>query len=241
MPNEETAVLKLLLICCAEGASISLPVPANAELMVVHGPHAAVRALLDSKWRAIFFDLDSDAEQMLAMASSVDGLSLAAGVNVPPVRIGISSSMRTRCGDAPDGLDVIVDGYTPIDWASWFSAPDSVQAPKNVVFDPEDLIDRMMGNEILARRIVGVFLEDTPRQLMALSDALQREDASLGSRIAHSIRGAASNAGGDAIVSMVREIECECIDGNLDQAKHRMPELEEQFKRLRPLLESFSN
>lgn len=241
MPNEETAVVNLLLICCAEGASISLPVPANAELVVVHGPHAAVKALLESRWRAIFYDLDSDAEQMLAMASSVAGLSLAAGVNVPPVRIGISSSMRTRCGDAPDGLDVIVDPYTPIDWASWFAAPIPVADPKSVVFDPEDLIERMMGNEILAKRIVGVFLEDTPRQLMALSDALQREDASLGARIAHSIRGAASNAGGDAIVPLVRDIESGCTAGNLDQAKHRMPELEEKFQCLRPMLESFSN
>jgi HPt (histidine-containing phosphotransfer) domain-containing protein len=106
-------------------------------------------------------------------------------------------------------------------------------------FDAEDLIDRMMGNEELARRIVGVFLEDVPLQLLALQQALATHDATASSRIAHSIRGAASNAGGESLVELARGIEQASNEGQFDQVSELVPQLEDRFVQLKPLLEEF--
>ena len=106
-------------------------------------------------------------------------------------------------------------------------------------FDAEDLIDRMMGNEALAKQIVGIFLEDVPRQLLALSEALGAEDSQKTGRIAHSIRGAAANAGGGALVALSRAIEEASGEGKLSEVRPLLVDLETRFSELRPELEKF--
>ncbi|MBM3762533.1 MAG: Hpt domain-containing protein [Acidobacteria bacterium] len=90
-----------------------------------------------------------------------------------------------------------------------------------------------------AFRLWFTFLADAPAQLLALSEALEKEDTVTGSRIAHSLRGAASNAGGEALIEMARSIESGLKAGELSEARRILPELSSKFSRLKPKLEAF--
>lgn len=236
IPN--LAAPKLLLIRAshpAAGSAIRFELPAGAELHEALGAADAVRALMARVWDLILFDLDSDPQSVADTAASLDGLTGEAVEGGRP-RIGLCS----RGWPTPSqGLDKIIDPAAgPLDWPLLLGQRPADASP-DPSFDADDLIDRMMGNEVLAKRLVGVFLEDAPRQLLALSEALSREDSTSSSRIAHSIRGAASNAGGEALVELAKTIEHDCKSGNLQQARKMVPQLEDRFARLRPKLEEF--
>ncbi len=199
----------------------------------VVGVPQALAALVDKHWSLCLIHLDPDPHAALAAASIIARNSATSARPTPPC-IGTTASGGNTMDPlrSASGLDAIISlpCETQI-WASWLSDP--------VSFDPDDLIDRMMGNEILAKRVVGVFLEDAPRQLMALHDALIRHDNESGSRIAHSLWGAAANAGGDALVSLAKGIENASSVGHFEEVEQMLPKLEERFARLRPVLERF--
>lgn len=193
----------------------------------------AISALGDQAWNLCLIHLDPDPQAGFAAASLIIRNLTASGKPTPPC-IGISSSGAGAMAglSTTSGLDAILSFPCQADvWAQWFSDP--------VDFDSESLIERMMGNELLAKRVVGVFLEDAPRQLMDLHDALRRQDNESSSRIAHSLRGAASNVGGDSLASLSKGIEHASSLGQFAEVERMLPRLEEQFSRLRPVLERF--
>jgi HPt (histidine-containing phosphotransfer) domain-containing protein len=193
----------------------------------------AIAAIHEQDWSLCLIQLDPDPHAALVSAATITKATAKSGRASPPC-IGITATLASNLDPlrSASGLDAILSlpCETQI-WASWLADP--------VAFDPDELIDRMMGNEILAKRVVGVFLEDAPRQLMALHDALIRQDPESGSRIAHSLRGAASNAGGDALVSLAKGIENASGEGHFEEVERMLPKLEERFARLRPVLERF--
>ena len=104
-------------------------------------------------------------------------------------------------------------------------------------FDGEDLLERMMGNPELARRVVGRFLSDAPRQLAALAEAVSRSDADaagfrrpvprsgMGRMAAHSLKGAAANVGGAQVSATAKRMELLGKSGDLTGVRDLIPEL----------------
>jgi two-component system sensor histidine kinase/response regulator len=106
-------------------------------------------------------------------------------------------------------------------------------------FDQDDLLERLSGNEQLARRVMDRFLSDMPRQLEALSQAILRADAEAASMAAHSIKGAAANVGVPAVREAARRIEQQAKAGDLDGAGATLPLLAASFENTRESLEKF--
>jgi HPt (histidine-containing phosphotransfer) domain-containing protein len=104
--------------------------------------------------------------------------------------------------------------------------------PHDAAFDREDLIDRMMGNEDVARRVVNRFVTDMPAQLMALSKAIADTDHDKTHLLAHSIKGAASNVSGRAVTRAAAEIEAAARNGDMLRAEGVLPGLTVEFDRL---------
>jgi len=100
------------------------------------------------------------------------------------------------------------------------------------VFDRAGLLERLMGDHELAERVLGVFCADVPRQIQALKESLEKGDAPVSQRHAHSIKGAAANVGGERLRAVAFEMEKAGADGDLGAAKGRMAELEAEFRRL---------
>ena len=100
------------------------------------------------------------------------------------------------------------------------------------VWDKEDLMDRLMDDEKLARTITDVFLSDVPHQLDTLDADLKSADAAAIRLHAHAIKGAASNVGGKRLFSVALEMENAAKEQNVPAAAARMPDLRHEFEAL---------
>jgi CheY-like chemotaxis protein/HPt (histidine-containing phosphotransfer) domain-containing protein len=106
-------------------------------------------------------------------------------------------------------------------------------------FDEEDLLERMMGNQELASRVISSFLSDAPRQLAALADALSRSDAAAAGLAAHSLKGSAANVGGVQVSATAKRAELLGRAGDLEGVRELLPELTHQCHDFRAATESF--
>ncbi len=160
---------------------------------------------------------------------------------------------RERCLDA--GMnDYITKPVSPKALAKvleqWLSgqkeAGESIPSDSNIdasvpVFDKDGMMSRLMDDENLAKEIVAIFLDDTPRQIAALKAHLAAGTASGAERQAHSIKGAAVNVGGEALCAVAAEIETAAKAGDLAGVADRMPELNTRFDRLKAAMEQWKN
>ncbi|HOS98581.1 MAG TPA: Hpt domain-containing protein, partial [Deltaproteobacteria bacterium] len=96
------------------------------------------------------------------------------------------------------------------------------------VFDMGGLLERLCGDEDLARTVVRAFLEDLPKTVSRLKESLARSDAGGIALNAHTIKGAAGNAGGEALRDVSSRMETAARKGSVDSAQSLMPELERQ-------------
>jgi CheY-like chemotaxis protein/HPt (histidine-containing phosphotransfer) domain-containing protein len=108
-----------------------------------------------------------------------------------------------------------------------------------MAFDRRELVNCLMGDEDLARGIVGAFLKDIPGQIASLASALRRSDAATARRTAHSIRGAAANVGGTQLCRHARRMEELGEAGNLAALAELMPGLAEEFGAAREAMNRF--
>ena len=90
-----------------------------------------------------------------------------------------------------------------------------------------------MGDEDLARTISEGFLNDMPGQIARLKEYLKAGDAASAGRQAHTIKGAASNVGGEALRAVAFAMEKAGNAGDLGAVNARMDILEAAFDQLR--------
>ena len=100
------------------------------------------------------------------------------------------------------------------------------------VWDEDGLMERMMGDESLAHTITDVFLSDMPRQLDALDASLKTADPAAVRLHAHTVKGVASNVGGERLRSVAFQMETAAKDGNIPAAASHMADLLREFEAL---------
>jgi CheY-like chemotaxis protein len=115
-------------------------------------------------------------------------------------------------------------------------------APTQIaVFDRAGFLDRVMGDEEIAEKIVDVFLDDIPKQIESLKQALDVCDAETFHRIVHGIKGAAANVGGETLRNLAAEIEIACKNGHFETLTSCCSELEHQFDQLKQEIKKTAN
>jgi HPt (histidine-containing phosphotransfer) domain-containing protein len=102
------------------------------------------------------------------------------------------------------------------------------------------MMDRLMGDQELARIVVGGFLEDAPRLIEALRNALAAGDAPGTIRGAHNMRGASATVGGEALRAVAWEMEKAGTAGDFGAVSARLPDLELELGRLREAMSAFA-
>ena len=120
------------------------------------------------------------------------------------------------------------------------TAPEGAPRPAAEVFDSAGMMDRLMGDQELARIVMDGFLEDAPRLIEALRSSLEAGDAEAAIRGAHTIRGAAATVGGEALRAVAWEMEKAGVAGDFDAVKARVPALESELGRLCTAMSEFS-
>lgn len=240
-----TKPLAVLLIGPAIGLDPVLEkLKSSFPLEVSHAasPGDAVGALLRRPWELVVFALGPETATDSDWVGSLSGVLKAKhkgpvwGILTFPGENEVSA-MAARLS-AVGALDRVLPLST--DAAEWQSALDSLAPAVPAVFDAEGLIERMMGNEILARHVINAFLLDMPRQLLALQGAIAAEDAVSSARSAHSIKGASANSGVDSLVALAREMETAFDAGEIHRGKALLPDLVKAYETLKPALEEFS-
>ncbi len=101
------------------------------------------------------------------------------------------------------------------------------------VFDYEGLMDRIMDDMDLARRIVATFMEEIPRMVNELREQIVGGDAGLAGRHAHKIKGAAASTGFMAISAIAEDMQQAGEKGQMEKINALMPELESQLELLK--------
>ena len=90
------------------------------------------------------------------------------------------------------------------------------------VFDQPALLARLMGDEDLVKEIIAGFLADMPRQIHVLEKLIDQGDARMAGGQAHSIKGAAANAGGLALSAAATDME-KAWPGRTPEGSRRTP------------------
>jgi HPt (histidine-containing phosphotransfer) domain-containing protein len=119
-------------------------------------------------------------------------------------------------------------------------APATAGKPAAPVFDKPGMMARLSDDEDVARMLIECFLEDIPKQILALRGYLEKGDAASAERQAHTIKGASANLGGEALRAVAFEMEKAAKAGNLEYVKSHLPELENQFTRLKEAMNEFA-
>jgi CheY-like chemotaxis protein/HPt (histidine-containing phosphotransfer) domain-containing protein len=116
----------------------------------------------------------------------------------------------------------------------------AIEPPAPSHFDRDGLVRRMLGNEDLARTVAGAFLEDTMSlQLPALAAAVRNADAPAARMAAHTIRGGASNVGGNELSGLARQMEVLAAAGSLGTANELLAKVRESFETLKESIRDF--
>ena len=110
------------------------------------------------------------------------------------------------------------------------------EAQSSLIFDREGMLARLMDDEELARMIIKGFLEDIPRQILALKGYIEAGDIPNAERQAHTIKGASANVGGDAMLAVALGMELAGKAGDLNAVKASMAKLEVQFDLLNQVM-----
>ena len=105
------------------------------------------------------------------------------------------------------------------------------------VFDRAQASEATCGDPDLLKEIVGIFLEDCPRMVTELERAVDSGDAEAVRRAAHTLKGSVAVLGAKALAAVAKEAEHHARAGDLDAAAAAFARVEEEAKRLVPVLE----
>jgi signal transduction histidine kinase/CheY-like chemotaxis protein/HPt (histidine-containing phosphotransfer) domain-containing protein len=128
----------------------------------------------------------------------------------------------------------------------WVPAPAQIDL-QNVSIQPSldnEVFESLKGLEScapgLSRKVVDAFLEDTPRRLKDIEQALLGHSAEKLSLVAHTLRGSASNLGARTFVQICTDLEHSVAGNDWGNCKKLLAALRQELDRLRGVLLSQS-
>ena len=130
----------------------------------------------------------------------------------------------------PEALSDVLSRWLPQELNSQdASAAVSPMAGKQVIWNKEALVERMMQDTQLAQIIVEGFLLDMPKQINLLKSYGEEGNLNLLERQAHMIKGAAANIGGDTLMALAAKLEEEAKQGDMKSIAGLVSALEQAY------------
>jgi len=106
------------------------------------------------------------------------------------------------------------------------------------VLRPQRTLETAAGDLDNLKDIIALFIEEAPKRIEQLRQAIAREDAPDAARHAHTIKGQAAYLGGERLRDMALDAEESAASGDLATPVRRLSDMEAQFAELRVALEA---
>jgi signal transduction histidine kinase/CheY-like chemotaxis protein/HPt (histidine-containing phosphotransfer) domain-containing protein len=200
----------------------------------------ALQELARTKVDVALMDLQMPGLDGLQAAQTIRAWERAAGGRLPI--IGMSASAladeQAHCRDA--GMDRFV--AKPIAREALFSAVEELAAGSTFGGIPPELAGRPgflagLGDDLkLARKLVDIFIQQSPVLMDQIRAAIESEDATALRRAAHALKGTISNVPTGPARGVAARMEGIGFDGDFDAARETLPLLEQEVDRLKMLL-----
>jgi two-component system sensor histidine kinase/response regulator len=98
------------------------------------------------------------------------------------------------------------------------------------IIDPQALERlREWGGDKLAGQMVRLFLKNSGTRMDQIRTGAGESDLEEAERGAHSLKSSAANIGAEALRTLVTRMESAALDGNPDEAKSLLPEIETAY------------
>ena len=220
------------------------------EVVTVGSGREAVEALGAGHFDLVMMDVQMPGMDGLEATVAIRERERSTGGRVPIIAL----TAHTLTGDRDRCLAAGMDAYVskPLKADELFGtiesltsaspaparAGDDPGAPAPVVLDRGAMLEHVDGDRMLLAEIVKVYQVDGPRRLEELRGALERQDAPLAQRAAHSLKGVLATLGGRAASEAAARIEHLAAGGDLAGAAGGLAALESEIGRLAPELES---
>lgn len=107
------------------------------------------------------------------------------------------------------------------------------------LFDTDQFLASLAQDRELADELVDAFLEDCPRRVVELAEALGAGDVGAGTKLAHSLKGMCGVVRADELSRLALEMEYAGRNGNLDLLRERFADFNESLARTRELMVRF--
>ncbi len=98
------------------------------------------------------------------------------------------------------------------------------------VFDREELMERVGGNEAICKQVVKLFMDNMPEYIRKLKAALQKNDARQIQFQAHTVKGMAANVAAQGMHRIASELEDAGEEGNWEKIHVLITEMDSEFK-----------
>jgi CheY-like chemotaxis protein/HPt (histidine-containing phosphotransfer) domain-containing protein len=112
---------------------------------------------------------------------------------------------------------------------------------KEKILDWTGFLDRVMDDEVLAKKIFNTFLIETPKRIAQIQKSIGKGDVLITEREAHTLKGSSSNVGALILQDIAHKIEISANDGDLTTAASFLPILEKQFMVLKGIFNENTN
>ncbi|EGB15047.1 Hpt domain protein [Pseudodesulfovibrio mercurii] len=90
------------------------------------------------------------------------------------------------------------------------------------LFDSQQFLASLAHDRELGVELIDAFLEDCPRRVAELIEALDGGDAVQATKLAHSLKGMCGVVRADVLVGLALEMEYAGRDGNLDRVREKL-------------------
>ncbi|MCE9665729.1 response regulator [Halomonas sp. M5N1S17] len=237
--------------------AIDLLTQRGHEVELARNGAEALDAVERQAFDVVLMDIHMPVMDGLAASRAIRERERESGEHVPIVAMTASATKEDRERCLAAGMDDYVT--KPFRAAELFRAVEALAsggasheppaprggAPSGDIealpcLDREDALWRLEGNRDLLDEMVELFLEECPRLMLEIDEAIAREDAATLRRAAHTLKGSALVVGGQALGAAAQRLEALARSGDLEAAGEAFGNLKSRASELRTALDGLS-
>jgi two-component system sensor histidine kinase/response regulator len=202
---------------------------------MAHNGREAVSLATNGKFDLVFMDVQMPEMDGLAATVAIRESEKRNGTHLPI----FAMTAHAMKGDREQCLAAGMDGYMtkPVSFSEIQQTLEAVAAERRTAappvittsWDKGAALNRVEGDEELLKDICRIFLEESPKLMTQLQQAVAQEDAEGVSRAAHSIKGESGYLGAANVSQMAKQLETMGRDCELSQAPPVFEQLQKEM------------